>query len=49
MTFFRERCPHNAEAAEACGKRWRSVGRKIFNIWPRAGKDLNDEIRKDLQ
>jgi putative DNA primase/helicase len=50
LTFFRERCPKNAEAAEACGKRWRAAGRKPFDIWPPVGcKDLNDAIRVDLQ
>jgi hypothetical protein len=50
LTFFRERCPKNAEAAEACGRRWRGAGREVFNIWPPVGgKDLNDAIRADLQ
>jgi hypothetical protein len=50
LTFFRERCPKNAEAVEACGKRWRVAGRKVFDTWPPVGcKDLNDAIRKDLR
>lgn len=45
LTFFRERCLKNAEAAEACGRRWFKAGREIFNIWPPVGKDLNDTIK----
>jgi putative DNA primase/helicase len=45
LTFFRERCPKNEEAAEACGRRWSRAGREIFNIWPPVGKDLNDTIK----
>ena len=37
----------NAEAVEACGKRWLKAGREVSNIWSPAGcKDINDAIRQ---
>jgi putative DNA primase/helicase len=45
LSLHRERCPRNAAATETCGRRWKEAGREVFNIWPTAGKDLNDTIQ----
>jgi Toprim domain-containing protein len=45
LTLLRERCPRNASASETCGRRWHAAGREVFNVWPSAGKDLNDTIQ----
>jgi putative DNA primase/helicase len=45
LTLLRERCDVNARAAEACVRRWIAAGREVFNIWPTAGKDINDTIK----
>jgi putative DNA primase/helicase len=47
LSILREHCSKNREAAEACGLRWRSARREVFDVWPNRGKDVNDAIRKD--
>jgi hypothetical protein len=46
LTIHRERCKRNAEASEICAARWIKAGRKVFDAWPKVGKDINDAVRE---
>ena len=45
LSLIREKDKANAKAAVDCALRWRAAGREVRNIWPDAGKDLNDELK----
>jgi CHC2 zinc finger/Toprim domain len=44
LFLLREHDDVNARAALACGLLWHDAGRRVFNVWPEIGKDINDEI-----
>ena len=45
LTLIREKDDANTRAAVKCGVRWQTTRREVRNVWPDAGKDLNDELR----
>jgi hypothetical protein len=45
MSLLREHDDANKRAADACAARWVAAGRKVFNVRPRPGKDINDAIK----
>ena len=45
LTLIREKDEANTRAAVKCGIRWQTTRREVRNVWPDAGKDLNDELR----
>ena len=45
LTIIREKDAANEKAAAECAIRWQATGREVRNVWPDAGKDLNDELR----
>jgi hypothetical protein len=45
LSLLREHDDANKRAADACAAGWAAAGRGVFNILPRAGKDINDSIK----
>lgn len=45
LSLLREHDEANRRATEACAANWHAAGREVFNILPRAGKDINDSIK----
>ena len=45
LTLIREKDQANAGASLKCAIRWQAAGREVRDVWPDAGKDLNDELR----
>jgi putative DNA primase/helicase len=45
LSLLREHDDANKRAADACAAGWAAAGREVFNILPRAGKDINDSIK----
>jgi hypothetical protein len=45
LSLIREKDEANTKAAVACAVRWQAAKREVRNIWPDAGKDLNDELK----
>jgi hypothetical protein len=35
----------NKKAVQACGTRWHEAGREVFEVFPKAGGDMNDAIK----
>ena len=46
LSILREHDEANTKAAIACGTRWKTASREVFDVWPNAGKDVNDAIRE---
>lgn len=44
LLLLREHDDANARAATACGTLWFHAGRKVFDVRPDVGKDINDEV-----
>jgi hypothetical protein len=45
LTILAENDSASSNAAQACGARWASAGRKVFVNRPKIGKDLNDALQ----
>lgn len=45
LSLLREHDDANKRAADVCAANWHAAGREVFNILPRAGKDINDSIK----
>ena len=45
LSLLREHDDANKRAADTCAAAWMTAGREVFNVLPRAGKDINDAIK----
>jgi hypothetical protein len=44
LTYLREHDDANERAVHQCAARWLATNHKLRNVWPSAGKDLNDSL-----